>query len=276
MAGRQARVRPAEHAPDPGLPRPAQVRSVRDQDAPGPVYRPVNGEAAELIAVALKLGKFYRNVASAIEGTGHRSCMIYSAIVCPYLASPGARRKFEVNVGPEIVPRGDPRGSSAAVVGYDSYSWEVSAQGIEILYGQPVELLSYANGTDLLAEIAQERGRARRARRTCWMTTLRPSGPHGPYSIAVPPGLPLHASKTGSGRTAGRAPGRRVARTGDVSAPVTAALSAVSILYCGIELPTRPAAAAASNRLPLTDLPPRVQAFLVPVPLTPATLRKLV
>jgi len=131
---------------------------------PGPVYRPVDSEAAELIAVALKLGKFYRNVAPSIEGAGHRSCMIYSAIACPYLASPGARRKFDVKVGPEIVPRGDPRGSSAAVVGYDGYSWEVSAQGVEILYGQPVELLSYANGADLLAqlrsEIAQEQGPA--------------------------------------------------------------------------------------------------------------------
>lgn len=61
-----------------------------------------------------------------------------------------------MKVGPEVVPRGDPRGSSAAVVGYDGYSWEVSAEGMEILYGQPVELLSYANGADLLAEIAQE------------------------------------------------------------------------------------------------------------------------
>ena len=131
---------------------------------PGPVYRPVDGEAAELIAVALKLGKFYRNVAPSIEGAGHRSCMIYSAIVCPYLASPGARRKFDVKVGTEVVPRGDPRGFSAAVVGYDGYSCEVSAQGMEILYGQPVELLNYANGADLLAElraeITQEQGTA--------------------------------------------------------------------------------------------------------------------
>jgi hypothetical protein len=54
------------------------------------------------------------------------------------------------------------------------------------------------------------------------------------------------------------------------------ALSAVTILYCGIELPARPAAAAAGNRLPLTDLPPSVQAFLVPVSLAPAALRKQV
>ena len=73
--------------------------------APGPIYRPADGEEAEFIAVALRFGKLYRNAAPAREGSGHRSCMIYSAIVCPYLASPGARRRFEVQLGPEAVPR---------------------------------------------------------------------------------------------------------------------------------------------------------------------------
>jgi hypothetical protein len=82
--------------------------------------------------------------------------MIYSAIVCPYLAPPGARRKFEVWLGPEAVPRGDPRGPSAAVVGYDDYSWDISDQRLDIFYGQLVELLSYASGTDLLAELHAE------------------------------------------------------------------------------------------------------------------------
>jgi len=111
------------------------------------------------------------------------------AIVCPYLASPGARRKFDVKVGPEVVPRGDPRGSSAAVVGYDGYSWEVSAEGMEILYGQPVELLSYANGADLLAEL-----RVEIARRSFLSSSLsscvrrRPSWPRRVAGVAVPAG----------------------------------------------------------------------------------------
>jgi hypothetical protein len=92
------------------VPCPAQVRGVRDRGGPWPIDRPADGEEAEFIAVALRFGKLYRNAAPAREGSGHRSCMIYSAIVCPYLASPGARRKFEVQLGPEAVPRGDPRG----------------------------------------------------------------------------------------------------------------------------------------------------------------------
>lgn len=42
------------------------------------------------------------------------------------------------------------------MVGYDDYSWDLSDQGLDIFYGQPVELLNYASGTDLLAEIARE------------------------------------------------------------------------------------------------------------------------
>jgi hypothetical protein len=42
------------------------------------------------------------------------------------------------------------------VVGYDDYSWDISDQGLDIFYGQAVELLSYASGTDLLAEIVRE------------------------------------------------------------------------------------------------------------------------
>lgn len=56
---------------------------------PGPVYRFADGEATDVIDALLKRGKFYRNAAPAMEFAGHRSCMIYAAMVCPYLASPG-------------------------------------------------------------------------------------------------------------------------------------------------------------------------------------------
>ena len=134
---------------------------------PGPVYRTVDGESADLIAVALEAGKLFFNMAPAFEAPGHRSCMIYSAITCPYLASPGARRKIETHVGPETLPRGDPRGPSAAVAGYDGYSWNVGAQGLEIFFGQPVELLRYTDGTDLAAELRAEVARERRPVQPC-------------------------------------------------------------------------------------------------------------
>ena len=88
--------------------------------------------------------------------------MLYSAIVCPHLASPGARRKIETQIDLETLPRGDPRGASGGVAGFDSYTWKIGEQRLEISFGQPVELLRYIEGTDLAgeleAEIARERG----------------------------------------------------------------------------------------------------------------------
>jgi hypothetical protein len=93
---------------------------------------------------------------------------------------------------------------------------------MEILYGQPVELLSYANGADLLAElrseIAQEQGAAEacppylldddaKAKRAAW--TVLDSGASR---------APAARQTTKCGRTAGRAPRRHAARTGDVPA----------------------------------------------------------
>jgi hypothetical protein len=131
---------------------------------PGPVYRPVEHEIAEQMARAWDNETLVLNPVPQREGPGHRACMIYAAIVCPYLASPAARRKIKTHAGPETIPRGDPRGPSGAVVGYDRYSWGFGPAGIAVTYGWPVEFLPYASGADLAdelhAEIARERGPA--------------------------------------------------------------------------------------------------------------------
>jgi hypothetical protein len=130
----------------------------------GPMYRMVDGEAADLIEMVLDAGKSYVNAAPASEGPGHRACMLYSAMLCPHLSSPGARRTTESTAGTQTLPKGDPRGPSAVVVGYDGYHWKVGERSLEIFFGQPVELLRYAEGADLAdelrAEIARERGPA--------------------------------------------------------------------------------------------------------------------
>jgi len=108
------------------------------------------------IAMALHTGKSYINLAPATEGPGHRSCMIYSAVICPHLTSPGARRKIETRVATETLPKGDPRGPTGAVVGYESYSYELTTRGLEIYCGQPVELLEYGEGIELISELTAE------------------------------------------------------------------------------------------------------------------------
>jgi hypothetical protein len=124
---------------------------------PGPVYRVVGDNLRE-IAHALDTGNPLIYMVPANEGPGHLTCMLYSAIVCPYLASPVARRQNATTIGGEQIPRGDRRGDESAVVGFDSYSWQVGVGtgGIQIFFGQPTEMLSYVDGIDLVEELAAE------------------------------------------------------------------------------------------------------------------------
>jgi len=133
----------------------------------GPVYRVVDGEAADHIEMVLDAGKSYINAAPSSEGPGHRACMLYSAMVCPHLSSSGARRTAEATVGSEKLPKGDPRGPSAAVIGCDGYHWKVGERSLEIYFGQPVELLRYAEGADLAGELRAEIAREQPLAQSC-------------------------------------------------------------------------------------------------------------
>jgi hypothetical protein len=123
---------------------------------PGPVWRVVDDETAAPVALALDAAKRYFNMAPAYEGPGHRACMIYSAAVCPHLASPHARRKIEVTKPAGTMPKGDRRGDIAAIVGYDDYSYQLIGRGLEIYFGQPVELLQFGDGAELVDELKDE------------------------------------------------------------------------------------------------------------------------
>jgi hypothetical protein len=86
--------------------------------APGPVWRVIGGPEAQAIAAALDEGREYRNAAATVEAPGHRACMLYAAVVCPYLARPTARRGQEAEAVGLTVHRGSSRGLGGAVVGF--------------------------------------------------------------------------------------------------------------------------------------------------------------
>lgn len=46
------------------------------------------------------------------SGAGHKACMLYSGMTCPFFASPGGRRTSE-----DL--KGTPRGEKAAVIGFE-------------------------------------------------------------------------------------------------------------------------------------------------------------
>ncbi|MBB5870206.1 hypothetical protein F4553_003585 [Allocatelliglobosispora scoriae] len=91
--------------------------------AEGPVWRVVSGAEADAIADAIDAGVAYRNAAATVEAPGHRACMLYAAVVCPYLARPTARRGQDTVAADLVAAKGDKRGLGGAVVAFDELEY---------------------------------------------------------------------------------------------------------------------------------------------------------
>ncbi|GEM_PF-2733881 len=90
---------------------------------PGPVWRVVSGVEADAIDAAMLAGHAYANQAATAEAPGHRTCMLYAAVACPYLARPTARRGQDAEAPGLTTTRGASRGLGGAVVGFDSVEY---------------------------------------------------------------------------------------------------------------------------------------------------------
>ncbi|MET9218984.1 hypothetical protein ACIOC1_01675 [Streptomyces sp. NPDC088197] len=130
----------------------------------GPVWRVVGGSESAAIGEALAAGRPYRNLAPTLEGPGHRACMLYASMVCPYLARPNARRGLDARNPDDMtahVVRGAVRGTLGAVVGFADYEFAVTSSQVLFRFVDVVEFLPHdtadAHLEALRAELAQAR-----------------------------------------------------------------------------------------------------------------------
>ncbi|WP_037911222.1 hypothetical protein [Actinacidiphila yeochonensis] len=134
----------------------------------GPVWRVVGATEAGAVGAALAAGLPYRNMAPTSEGPGHRACMLYAAMVCPYLARPNARRGVGAEHPDELtshVVRGTARGALGAVVGFAEYEFAVTANRTLFRFLDVLEFLPYDTSDTLLAELRAELARGGQERR---------------------------------------------------------------------------------------------------------------
>ncbi|WP_326847533.1 hypothetical protein [Streptomyces kaniharaensis] len=131
----------------------------------GPVWRVVGAAESAAIAEALAAGRPYRNLAPTMEGPGHRACMLYAAMVCPYLARPNARRRITADGAPDeltsAVVRGTARGGTGAVVGFGDYEYAVTGTRVLFRFLDVVEYLPHEHADAHLAELRAELDRRR-------------------------------------------------------------------------------------------------------------------
>ncbi|MGA5820043.1 hypothetical protein ACPC54_19525 [Kitasatospora sp. NPDC094028] len=130
----------------------------------GPVWRVVGPAESEAIAAALAEDRPYRNLAPTMEGPGHRACMLYASMVCPYLARPNARRRAGVaDTGDGLTAaavRGAARGGLGAVVGFDDYEFAVTEDRVLFRFLDLVEFLPHESADEHLAELRAELARS--------------------------------------------------------------------------------------------------------------------
>ena len=119
----------------------------------GPVWRVVAAEEAAAIA---QDPTGFGNAVATVEPPGHRLCMLYAAVVCPWLARPNARRRFDADGVASHVSRGDARGSvgelGGAVVAFERYEFTVGDR-VEFRYGGLVEFWPHLLGEEHLVEL---------------------------------------------------------------------------------------------------------------------------
>ncbi|MGW7443036.1 hypothetical protein [Kitasatospora sp. NPDC054795] len=126
----------------------------------GPVWRVVGAAESAAIVGALAAGQPYRNLAPTMEDPGHRSCMLYAAMVCPYLARPNARRRASTgDTADELTSaavRGAARGGTGAVVGFGDYEYAVTGTRVLFRFLDVVEFLPHESADEHLAELRAE------------------------------------------------------------------------------------------------------------------------
>jgi hypothetical protein len=125
----------------------------------GPVWRVIGPAETAAVAEALAAGRPYRNLAPTPEGPGHRACMLYASMVCPYLARPNARRGLSAAAADEAtahVVRGAVRGGTGAVVGFAEYEHAVTATQVLFRFLDLVEFRPHESADVHLDELRAE------------------------------------------------------------------------------------------------------------------------
>lgn len=101
---------------------------------PGPVWRIADGDESAAIAAAQEAGKAYRTRGGTAEPPGHRACMLYAAVACPWLA--GAEE------------------AGGAVVGFQGFEYAYADYVMFLFHGLR-EFRPHASGQEQAAALAE-------------------------------------------------------------------------------------------------------------------------
>jgi hypothetical protein len=126
-----------------------------DPMAPGPVWRVLAGPEAQGIVAARAAGHRFLNRAPTGEAPGHRTCMLYAAVTCPYLARPTARRGQPAEILGLSADRGGSRGPGGAVAAFDQVEFQLG-DVVMFRFAGLTEFLQHELGAEQSAALAAD------------------------------------------------------------------------------------------------------------------------
>lgn len=126
--------------------------------APGPVWRVIAAAETEALATARAEGRTIVNRSPSPEPPGHRTCMLFAAFTCPFLARPNARRRVDVEMFGESFARGTARGAQdeigGAVAGFADYEFRYApGESVGFVFSGLVELRPHLLGAEQVPEL---------------------------------------------------------------------------------------------------------------------------
>jgi hypothetical protein len=112
--------------------------------------------AADEAVAILDHGADYANAAPTVEPPGHRACMLYAAMICPFLVRPNARRGQDATIADFTASRGEARGErdgiGGAVVGFAAYEFRVD-EFVRFHFAGLIAASSHRLGDEHMAEL---------------------------------------------------------------------------------------------------------------------------
>ncbi len=137
---------------------------------PRQAWRVVSATEAVAMRDAIATGVAFVNAAPTVEPPGHRECMLYSAIVCPYLARPNARRGQDVAIADFSAERGDARGEidgvGGAVAGFAGYEFRLD-EVVSFTFTGLISAVTHRLGDDQIDALREALAATGPANETC-------------------------------------------------------------------------------------------------------------
>lgn len=117
-----------------------------------PYWRNSDADDADIFEAVLEAGTDVVGIRSP-EAGGHRECVLFAAMTCPFLSQDASRRTEATDGSGATRPKGERRGREGLVTAHQGWEFEASASFIGFHLGKLLQMSRYERGEELVEEL---------------------------------------------------------------------------------------------------------------------------